>query len=61
MLSRKIRSKIVKTIHKLTIQSLGNDLTVNMDMNMKLSKICLADYCRMYTISLRVTEFSQLL
>ena len=51
MLSRHIRLNIVKTIQKLTIQSIENYLKENMDKNKNFSDKNLTDYCRMYTIS----------
>ena len=57
MLSRHIRLNIVKTIQKLTIQSIENYLKENMDKYKNFSDINLTDYCRMYTISYRVNEF----
>ena len=57
MLSRHIRLNIVKTIQKLTIQSIENYLKENMDKNKNFSDIYLTDYCRMHTLIYRVNEF----
>ncbi len=43
MLSREIRKKIIKTIQKITIKNLNDDLKENINNNLEFADICVVN------------------
>ncbi len=49
--------EIIKTIQKITIQNLNEDLKENINNNLEFADICVVNYAQMYSVSYCVNEF----